>query len=64
LSREQIITIGSASMSADGLITDASLLRSIDRNNGYALTFETYTSESISQFSGHYDVTIEYIDMN
>jgi hypothetical protein len=63
-SREQIITIGSTNMSAGGLITDASLLRSIDSNNGYVLTFETYTSDSISQFSGHYDVTIEYIDIN
>lgn len=64
VSREQIITIGSTNMSADGLVADASLLRSIDSNSGHILTFETYTSDSISQFSGHYDVTIEYIDMN
>jgi hypothetical protein len=64
VSREQIITIGSTNMNADGLVTDASLLRSIDRNNGYVLSFETYTSDSTSQFSGHYDATIDYIDMN
>ncbi len=64
VSRDEIIVFGSSHMGTDGLVNNASMLRSIDNNSGYILNFEVYTSEATNQLTGHYDVTIEYIELN
>lgn len=61
--RVQVLSLNSVSMTTDGNVSNSFMLRSIDENNGYIGTFAIYDEITSQTMSGHYTITVDYIEI-